>query len=93
MVCTLIVCRISDTKLELIGGVGDTTVPNYSGAMIVVGGSGVTFALSAVQDLVFTGAKSRVQVIDLIWSVSHPGLTFVCPFVCFRVTELLCQLP
>ncbi|KAF8443883.1 ferric reductase like transmembrane component-domain-containing protein [Boletus edulis BED1] len=55
------------------GGVGDTTIPNYSGAMFVAGGSGVTFALSALQDLVLAGDRSRTKVIELIWSIQDPA--------------------
>ncbi|KAI9459069.1 hypothetical protein HD554DRAFT_2029376 [Boletus coccyginus] len=55
------------------GGFGDITIGNYSGAMFVVGGSGVTFALSAVQDLVLAGDRSRTQVIDVIWSITDPA--------------------
>lgn len=45
----------------------------YSGAMFIVGGSGVTFALSAVQDLLRTGADSNIKIIDIVWSISDPG--------------------
>ena len=56
------------------GGVGNTVIPSYSGAMFVVGGSGVTFALSAVQDLVRAGHSSNVSDIDIIWCIADPGL-------------------
>ena len=62
------------SKSDLTGGFGDITIGNYSGAMFVVGGSGVTFALSAVQDLVLAGDRSRAQVIEVIWSITDPGL-------------------
>ncbi|KAG9311376.1 hypothetical protein JVU11DRAFT_8483 [Chiua virens] len=55
------------------GGIGNVTIPNFSGAMFVVGGSGITFALSAVQDLILASAKSRTEVIEVIWSIPHPG--------------------
>ncbi|KAI9460820.1 ferric reductase like transmembrane component-domain-containing protein [Boletus coccyginus] len=55
------------------GGFGYTTIGNYSGAMFVVGGSGVTLALSAVQELVLAGDRSRTRVIELIWSVTDPA--------------------
>jgi ferric-chelate reductase len=45
--------------------------------MFVVGGSGVTFALSVVQDLLLVGDRSRAKVIDVIWSITDPGLSFV----------------
>ena len=62
--------------LGLPGGVGDISIPSYSGVLFVVGGSGVTFALSAVQDLVLAGAKSRTRVIEVVWCVREPGLVF-----------------
>jgi len=46
---------------------------SYSGAVFVVGGSGVTFALSAVQDLVRGGADSHVKIIDIVWCIQDPG--------------------
>jgi len=69
--------QVVESKLDLIGGFGDTTIGNYSGAMFVVGGSGVTLALSAVQELVLAGDRSRTQVIEVIWSIADPGLSFV----------------
>lgn len=53
------------------GGVGHTVMSSYSGAMFVVGGSGVSFALSAVQDLI--QAATDVKVIDIIWSIQDPA--------------------
>ena len=43
--------------------------------MFVVGGSGITFALSAVQDLVQKDLKgqSRLKIIELIWIVQDPA--------------------
>lgn len=58
----------------LTGGVGNTVISSYSGAMFIVGGSGVTFALSAVQDLIQSGYSSDVTGIDVIWSVADSGL-------------------
>ncbi|KAG0693019.1 hypothetical protein DFH29DRAFT_1007765 [Suillus ampliporus] len=53
------------------GGVGHTVMSSYSGAMFVVGGSGVSFALSAVQDLI--QAATDVKVIDIVWFIQDPG--------------------
>jgi hypothetical protein len=41
-----------------------------------VGGSGITFALSVVQDLIQKDleGKSKVKVIDVIWTVQDPGI-------------------
>ncbi|KAF8443879.1 hypothetical protein L210DRAFT_3099451 [Boletus edulis BED1] len=55
------------------GGIYNTTVPNYSGAMFIVGGSGVTFALSAVQELVLASDRSRTKVIEIVWCVGNPA--------------------
>ena len=61
------------------GGVGNSIIPSYSGAMFVIGGSGVTFALSAVQDLVQSGNSSSVTDIDIIWCIANPGLFLFLP--------------
>ncbi|KAG2346595.1 hypothetical protein BDR05DRAFT_794213 [Suillus weaverae] len=53
------------------GGVGHTVMSSYSGAIFVVGGSGVSFALSAVPDLIQTA--THVKVIDIVWSVQDPS--------------------
>jgi hypothetical protein len=70
------------------GGVGNTVVSSYSGAMFVVGGSGVTFALSAVQDLVQSGSASNVKVIDVIWSIPDPSsLTPMIPLLASLISQ------
>jgi ferric-chelate reductase len=53
------------------GGVGNTMMDSYSGAVFVVGGSGITFALSSITDLVQKDFRrsSRLKVIHLVWSV------------------------
>lgn len=61
--------------------------------MFVAGGSGVTFALSAAQDLVLAGDRSRTKVIEIVWSIPGPGLSLVYLGVCFRQAELLFQVP
>lgn len=85
MVRPRIVGSAMETESGLIGGVGDITIPNYSGAMFIVGGSGVTFALSAVQDLVLAGDKSRTGVIEVVWSIPDPGL-FHSPLCMFSMS-------
>ncbi len=42
---------------------------------MIIGGSGITFALSTIQDLVQKGLQgdSRVKVIELVWMVQSPG--------------------
>ena len=53
------------------GGVGNTMMDSYSGAVFVVGGSGITFALSSITDLVQKDLQrsSRLKVIHLVWCV------------------------
>ncbi|KAG6376746.1 hypothetical protein JVT61DRAFT_1765 [Boletus reticuloceps] len=46
-------------------------VPNYSGAMFIVGGSGVTFALSVIQELVLASDRSRTKVIEIVAALEH----------------------
>ncbi|KAF9223191.1 hypothetical protein BS17DRAFT_782514 [Gyrodon lividus] len=70
------------------GGVGNTVVSSYSGAMFVCGGSGVTFALSAVQDLVQSGYASNVKTIELIWSIPDPAsLTPMIPLLASLISQ------
>lgn len=53
------------------GGVGHTVMSSYSGAIFVVGGSGVSFALAAVPDLI--RAATDTKIIDIVWSVQDPS--------------------
>lgn len=48
---------------------------SFSATVFIVGGSGISFALSAIQDLVQKdlAAESRVKMIELIWIVTDPG--------------------
>ncbi|KAF9223189.1 hypothetical protein BS17DRAFT_796275 [Gyrodon lividus] len=57
------------------GGPGHAVFASFSAAMFVVGGSGITFALAAVQDLIQRDLEgsSRVKIIELIWSVQDPS--------------------
>ncbi|KAH9942669.1 incomplete iron reductase [Amylocystis lapponica] len=63
------------------GGPGNSILSSYSGAMFVVGGSGVTYALASVQELLYRAAegKTRVKVIELVWSIRDPS--FLVPFL------------
>ncbi|KAF8066781.1 hypothetical protein FPV67DRAFT_1496412 [Lyophyllum atratum] len=56
------------------GGPGHAIFASYSAAIFVVGGSGITFALSTIQDLIRKDLKgrSRVKVIELVWVVQDP---------------------
>lgn len=57
------------------GGPGHTVYASFSGALVVAGGSGITFALGMVQDLLQKDreGKSRLKCIELVWSVQDPS--------------------
>lgn len=56
------------------GGPGNTVISSFSGALFVVGGSGISYALSSVEELLEKAARgtSSVAVVDLIWCVKYP---------------------
>ena len=58
-----------------IGGPGHRVFSSFSAAVVVAGGTGITFALSVIQDLIQKDlkAESRVKVLDLIWVIQDPG--------------------
>ncbi|KAH9918083.1 uncharacterized protein B0H18DRAFT_1032519 [Fomitopsis serialis] len=60
------------------GGPGNTIVTSYSGAMLVTGGSGLTYALSLVEEFLQKGMQgtSSVLVAEFIWSVPSPSHLF-----------------
>jgi phosphate/sulfate permease len=62
--------------------------------VVVVGGSGVTFALSVVQDLIQKDleGKSKVKVIDVVWTVQDPGIIALIFFLATARTDLLSLL-
>lgn len=62
------------------GGVGNTMMDSYSGAIFVVGGSGITFALAAITDLVQKDVQglSRLKAIHLIWCVQDARMCSRC---------------
>ena len=57
------------------GGPGHAIFASFSGALFVAGGSGITFALAAVRDLMKKDAesRSRVRAIELVWTVQDPA--------------------
>ncbi|KAK7438029.1 hypothetical protein VKT23_018197 [Stygiomarasmius scandens] len=57
------------------GGPGHRIFSSFSSAVFVCGGSGITFGLSAIQELIQKDleGKSRVKTIELIWTVQDPG--------------------
>jgi len=57
------------------GGPGNIMFASYSAAVLVCGGSGISYGLSVLKDLLNkdqTG-KSRVKVIELVWIVQDPA--------------------
>ena len=71
------------------GGVGNTMMDSFSGAVFLVGGSGITFALSSITDLVRKDVEgsSRLKVIHLIWCVQDARM---CP--CLSIWRSLLTL-
>ncbi|KAH7912892.1 hypothetical protein BJ138DRAFT_1082687 [Hygrophoropsis aurantiaca] len=63
------------------GGTGHSVFASFSAAIFVVGGSGITFALAAVQDLLQRDSEgaSRVKIIEVIWSIPDPS--FLTPLI------------
>ncbi|KAF7377661.1 Iron reductase [Mycena sanguinolenta] len=57
------------------GGMGHMMPHSYSAAVFVVGGSGISFAMAAIQDLIDKDLRgqSRVKIIELIWTVQDPA--------------------
>ncbi|KAH9935347.1 ferric reductase like transmembrane component-domain-containing protein [Fomitopsis serialis] len=57
------------------GGPGHAVVTSYSGAMLVSGGSGITYALATAQEILQKSAEgaSRSRVVELVWSVTDPA--------------------
>ena len=58
-----------------IGGPGLRVFSSFSAAVVVAGGSGITFALSVIQDLIQKdlNAESRIKFLELIWVIQDPG--------------------
>ncbi|KAK2460219.1 hypothetical protein APHAL10511_007754 [Amanita phalloides] len=56
------------------GGPGHAIFTSYSAVVLVIGGSGITFALSTIQDMVQKDLRgeSSVKVIELVWTVPNP---------------------
>jgi hypothetical protein len=57
------------------GGPGYTLYTAYSGAVLVAGGSGISYVMSVLDDMLrkHTNGMSHVRVIEVIWSVMDPG--------------------
>jgi ferric-chelate reductase len=57
------------------GGPGHRIFASFSAAVFVCGGSGITFGLSSIRELIAQdlAGRSRVKVIELIWSIQDPS--------------------
>ena len=57
------------------GGPGYTLYTAYSGAVLVAGGSGISYVMGVLDDMLRNHAngKSRLRFIEVIWSISDPG--------------------
>ncbi|KAF7324752.1 Iron reductase [Mycena kentingensis (nom. inval.)] len=57
------------------GGPGHAIWNSYSSAVFVVGGSGISFALAGIQELIDKDLRgqSRVKIIELIWTIQDPA--------------------
>ncbi|KAF9527245.1 hypothetical protein CPB83DRAFT_856618 [Crepidotus variabilis] len=64
------------------GGPKHTIFSSFSAAVFIAGGSGITYALTAIQDLVQKDlqGQSRVKIIELVWTLPEPsGLAPILP--------------
>ena len=61
-----------------IGGLGNMVLSSYSGVLLVAGGSGVTLALSAAEEIVqmLHQGRSNTRFIEVIWITQDMGTSF-----------------
>ncbi|KAG8768868.1 hypothetical protein FRC12_005313 [Ceratobasidium sp. 428] len=57
------------------GGPRHTIIPSFSGVMLVLGGSGITFGTSVLEDLVAKSldGTARTMCVNFVWVVRHPS--------------------
>ncbi|KAG8742879.1 hypothetical protein FRC10_000799 [Ceratobasidium sp. 414] len=57
------------------GGPGNTVISSFSGVMLVLGGSGVTFGTSILEDIVAKSldGTARAMCVNFVWVVQHPS--------------------
>ncbi|KAI0055985.1 hypothetical protein BV25DRAFT_1865522 [Artomyces pyxidatus] len=63
-------------------GAGHTLFNSYSGALLVAGGSGISYALALLDDMLQKHAQgnSRLRIIEVVWAVGGPeSLTALLP--------------
>ncbi|KDN42381.1 hypothetical protein RSAG8_06872, partial [Rhizoctonia solani AG-8 WAC10335] len=57
------------------GGPGNTLLASFSGVLLVLGGSGITFGSSVLEDIVAKRASgaARVMCINFVWAIQQPS--------------------
>ena len=57
------------------GGPGHAIPASNSAAVFIVGGSGITYALAGIEELIQKDLKgeSRTKIIELVWIIQDPG--------------------
>ena len=57
------------------GGLGNVILNSYSAAVLVAGGSGITFPLAAIEEIVVAirNGTSSIKYIELIWCTRDAG--------------------
>ncbi|CAE6490798.1 unnamed protein product [Rhizoctonia solani] len=61
--------------LTLVCGAGNTLFASFSGVMLVLGGSGITFGTSVLEDIIAKKASgaARAMCINFVWAIQHPS--------------------
>jgi ferric-chelate reductase len=67
------------------GGPGHTIISSYSAALVLCGGSGVSFGLGVVDEIVKDAemGRARVRFAEMVWVTSDPGSSVTLPFCNF----------
>ncbi|KAJ1306250.1 hypothetical protein OPQ81_010954 [Rhizoctonia solani] len=57
------------------GGSGNTLFASFSGVMLVLGGSGITFGTSVLEDIIAKKASgaARALCVNFVWAIQHPS--------------------
>ncbi|EIN12069.1 hypothetical protein PUNSTDRAFT_125114 [Punctularia strigosozonata HHB-11173 SS5] len=57
------------------GGTGHTLLNSFSAAVLIAGGSGITFIMAAAQDIMRSAAngQTHLKTVRVVWSVREPG--------------------
>lgn len=59
----------------LEGGPGYTLYTAYSGVMLVAGGSGISYVMGVLQDILrkHAAGHSNLRVVEVVWCIADPG--------------------